>query len=70
MSRKTLLGFVLLGLLLVVGCKVTASLFLEKDWQTEDVYNKPDLRTKFQISAERNFENWDDVILHQRGGEK
>jgi hypothetical protein len=51
------------------GCKVTAGLYVEKDWQTDWQMKNPDLRTKLKLEAERNFTNWDEVFLMHTGEE-
>lgn len=52
------------------GCKVTAGLYVEKDWQTDSQMRNPDLRTKLKLEAERNFTDWDEVWLLNSGGEE
>ncbi len=42
---------------IITGCKVTAGVYLEKDWQTDTkLYTRPDLRTKIKLEVERDFE--------------
>lgn len=59
----------LLLFVVTTGCKVSAGVFVEKDWQTDNSFEKPDLRTKLQFQAERNFNSWDEVLAC-RPGEK
>jgi len=59
--------FVLLMLALVNGCKVTTGFYIEKDWQTEELFKNPDLRTKAKIEMSRDFESWSELNpIHQR----
>jgi hypothetical protein len=40
------------------GCKVTAGVYVEKDFQTGDCFKSPDLRTKAKVEMTREFERW------------
>lgn len=57
MTRMSLLC-VLFAVTLLSGCKVTAGLYVEKDWQTDiDLFKSPDLRTKLKLEMTRDFES-------------
>jgi len=49
-------------LLLLAGCHVTAGVYLEKDWQTDESFKNPDLRAKWKLEASRDFKNWGEVL--------
>lgn len=56
----------MLGLIVLVcltGCKVSTGVFIEKDWVVDDSMAKPDLRTKWEVRMERNFDGWDEVLM-------
>lgn len=41
--------------LMLGGCSVSTSMFIEKDWRTDEFYTSPDCRTRIQIEAKRDF---------------
>lgn len=40
------------------GCKVTAGVYVEKDFQTDMDMKSPDLRTKAKVEMTREFKRW------------
>ncbi len=53
MARKPLtLAVVLLGMLVLPGCEVTLSVFVQKDWNTDPIHFKDkDLTSKIELKA-------------------
>ena len=66
---RTLFPLIFVVVVSLSGCKVTAGLYVEKDWQTDLQMKNPDLRTKLKLEAERNFNHWDEVFLTHPGEE-
>jgi len=66
---KRMLAWMLLTLVLILGCKVSTSIFIEKDWVVDDEIGRPDLRTKYEIKMSRDFDSWDEVWLLPREDE-
>jgi len=62
MTRMFLL---LAAVALCVGCKVTAGVYVERDWQTGTGLKNPDLRTKVKLEATRQFESWPHLVFEE-----
>ena len=45
-----------LCLVLFSGCTVTTGVYVDKDWLTDDVFGSPDLRTRWKMEAQREFD--------------
>ena len=53
---------ILVAVTLLAGCRVTTGFYVEKDWQTEDIFKNPDLRTKVKLEMARDFKSWDELV--------
>ena len=53
----------MLLILSLVGCKVSTSVFIEKDWNTDDSIDQPDLRARYEIRTSRDFNSWEEIWL-------
>ena len=54
MARMLALTFAVLVVLTVAGCEITASAYVQKDWNTDhSLYKNNDMVTKFELKASK-----------------